>query len=397
MAEFIKGGGSILAFRLSAVGVDSTGADSETADTTTKYELPFITEAFNPTGEFISSNAIAGGRSRGIGCIGNKAGDGSFDTEVTIGNFLWLMYGALGEVNDVEGIGTGSSLLVPGKIIPSSGKLPEFSIYIRHGSTADMSYQFDNCVINSFRMAFSSNALLTASIDWAGKNQNPDGTGVDFTASNFVAYSSDQVLICPIRIGTDITHYNDVIWTGVGGLSTSFNLLPYTTGLEVTINNNLDTDTNALNASGRLAIMSGELSVTGSITLLMPDSTTTDVDIDEFYKFLRNMDVGTYLGDIEVKIFKTMDSASPAEGDTDYEYYILTLGNLYTTQPVHDITDRGKLVYRIDFQATADPADVLSGKTEYPIQLEYINTENAAGYRILHDGSNIPILTYEIL
>jgi len=86
MAEFIKGGGSILAFRLSAAGANSVPGSTEVADITTKYELPFTTESFNPVGEFISSNAIAGGRSRGIGCIGNKAGDGSFDTEITIGN-----------------------------------------------------------------------------------------------------------------------------------------------------------------------------------------------------------------------------------------------------------------------------------------------------------------------
>ena len=91
MAEFIKGGGSKLAFRLSAAGVNGVSGGTEVADTTTKYELPFTTEAFNPTGEFINSNAITGGRSRGIGCVGNKAGDGSFDTEVTIGNLLWLM------------------------------------------------------------------------------------------------------------------------------------------------------------------------------------------------------------------------------------------------------------------------------------------------------------------
>jgi hypothetical protein len=298
MAEFIKGGGSILAFRLSAAGVNSVSGGTQSVDTTTKYELPFTTESFNPTGEFINSNAIAGGRSRGIGCIGNRAGDGSFDTEVTIGNFLWLMYGALGKVISAWEIGLGGGTYTAGTIIPSDGDLPEFSIYIRHGSTADMSYQFDNCVVNSFRMAFSSNALLTASIDWAGKNQNPDGTGVDFTASDFVAYSSDQVLVCPIRIGTEITHYNDVVWTGDGGLSTSFNLLPYTTGLEFTINNNLDTDTNALNASGRLAIISGELSVTGSLTILLPNANADDDDINAFHEFLRDMDVGTYFGDI---------------------------------------------------------------------------------------------------
>jgi hypothetical protein len=395
MAELIKGGGSILAFRLSAAGVNSVSGGTESVDTTTKYELPFTTESFNPTGEFINSNAIAGGRSRGIGCIGNRAGDGSFDTEVTIGNFLWLMYGALGEVIEHEEIGAlGAEINVPGKIIPSDGDLPEFSIYIQHGSSSDMSYQFDNCVINSLRMAFSSNALLSASIDWSGKNLNTDQTGEDFTALNFVTYSASQVPICPIRIGTAITHYNDVIWTGLGGLSTSFNFMPYITGIEFTISNNLDTDTNALNASGRLAILSGEFSVTGSLTLLMPDSSTSDLDIDALYAFLRDMDVGTYFGDIEIKIFKTMDTTDPEQGDTDYEHYVLTLGNLYTTQPVHDIADRGKVAYRIDFQATADPSGSLSGRTVYPIHLEYVNTEAAADYVLMDSSTGTAMVEY---
>jgi hypothetical protein len=45
-----------------------------------------------------------------------------------------------------------------------------------------------------------------------------------------------------------------------------------------------------------------------------------------------------------------MDSGSPTEGDTDYEYYTLTLGNLYTTQPVHDITDRTRWLIELIFR-----------------------------------------------
>ena len=176
-----------------------------------------------------------------------------------------------------------------------------------------MTYQFDNCVINTFRMSFSSNALLSASIDWAGKRQNPDGTGVDFTSSNFVSFDSTQVFICPLRLGTAITHYNGDLWAAP--LSTSFNLMPYATALELTISNNLDTDTNALNASGRLAILSGELSVTGSLTVLMPNADAVDDDINAFHEFLGDMDVGTYFGDIVIDIFKTMDSSSPPKGD----------------------------------------------------------------------------------
>jgi hypothetical protein len=52
------------------------------------------------------------------------------------------------------------------------------------------------------------------------------------------------------------------------------------------------------------------------------------------------------------------------------------------------------MAYRIDFQATADPAGTLSGKTVYPIQLVYVNSEGTDDYVILHEAGGTPILTY---
>lgn len=400
MAEFIKGGGSRLALRLASPGDYEPSGETGTPDYETLYELPFTTEAFNPTGEFINSNAILGGRSRGVGCIGNKAGDGSFDVEVTIGNFLYLIYAVLGKVYEVEDTYNFT-------IVPSADELPVYDIYVKHGAGDDFIKRFEDCTINSFRLSFGSNTLLTASLDWSGKKQSPavwvsgedyvvgdmvlgtdsnyyiciaDDTGstiqppeagsatywkVGFPTELLESFASTQVFVCPLKIGTEIDLTNS------GKTLSSFNVLPYTTGLELTIANNLDTDTNALNAGGRLAIISGELAVTGSITFLVPKP---DGVVDNFISLLDDLDIGDlFASSIVIKLYKTV-SASSGEGDSDYENYLIALRNVYTTQLVHDITDRNKIAYRVDFQAVANKTS--SGYGEYPITVHYIKDDS---------------------
>lgn len=400
--EFLKGGGSKLGLRYDSGGEYQVGGFDASADITTLYELPFTTESFNPTGEFINSNAIAGTRARGIGCIGNKAGDGSFDTEVTIGNFLYLMFATLGKIAAVE------DTLGDYVIIHSPDSIPAYDVYVKHGATNETIMKFDECSVNSMRMSFVSNSLLTASVDWSGKRraadsyENGDSVAIgdvirgsdgniyickvaissfnnsinmpptDDThwelglgTTYFKPFSSSQVFICPIRIGTDI-----VLNNADAGLST-FNILPYTTALELTITNGLDTDTNALDASGRLAILSGEFSVTGSLTFLMPKHTgAVNENVDAFNELLTELDIGTLLAtDIIVYLYK---DEVEGVGNTDKEHYLLKLHNVYATQPVHDITDRGKIAYRVDFQAVSNPAATTAGNFyEEPIEVDY--------------------------
>jgi hypothetical protein len=46
---------------------------------------------------------------------------------------------------------------------------------------------------------------------------------------------------------------------------------------------------------------------------------------------------------------------------------------VYATQPTHDITDRGKVAYRVDFQAVSDPdAYVENYFYEEPIEVDYV-------------------------
>ena len=303
MAEFIKGGGSSLYLNI----IEDGAGNSINGGNGYMAELPFTTEAFNPVGEFINSNAIAGGRSRGVGCVGNKAGDGSFDTEITKENFGIIFYSALGSYSDKV-------------ITPSSDDLPVYDVYIRHGSTNDMIYKYESQRVNSLRVAFTSNGLLTASIDMAGLDWSVHSGAVPTTTPQLLLSTANTIL-CPAAL-TSLT---------VGGLG----VMNFATGLEFTIANNLDTDTNALDASGRLTVITGELAVTGSITFLIPRDDATGV-----FTLLKSLDIGDELGDIVIGVL----------GDAD----AISLQNVYVTQPVHDITDRSKVAFRVDFQAVQD-------------------------------------------
>lgn len=307
MAEFIKGGGSSLFLNIIEDGAGNP------IDEGNGYiaELPFTTESFNPVGEFISSNAIAGGRSRGIGCIGNKAGDGSFDTEVTKENFGIVFYSALGSYTGTANAGT---------ITPTTDDLPVYDVYVRHGSSNYMIYKYESQRVNSLRLAFTSNGLLTASIDMAGLTWSVHSGAVPTTSPQLLLSTANTIL-CPAALA-GLT---------MGGLG----IMDFATGLEFTIANNLDTDTNALDASGRLSVITGELAVTGSLTLLVPSDDETGV-----FTQLVSLDIGDELGDIVIGILSDDDAIS--------------LQNVYVTQPVHDITDRGKVAFRIDFQAVQD-------------------------------------------
>ncbi|MFA5758587.1 MAG: phage tail tube protein [Clostridia bacterium] len=304
--DFIKGGGSTVYLTL------IEDAEGNELDPVVTIELPFTTEAFNPVGEFINSNAIAGGRSRGIGCLGNKAGDGSFDVELTKENFGILFYAALGAINT-------------GVIGPSDDDLPVYDVYIRHGNDTNMIYKYESQRVGSMRISFASNAVLTASIDWSGFTWSKESSLP--TATH--ALSAGNTILCPLALA-------DIELDGTS-------ILDAITGLEFTINNGLDTDTNSLNAGGRLAVIPGEFSLTGSLTFLVPKSGT-------LYTQLVNLDIGDKIAD-ELAIHMAAD-----DSDT------ILLQNVYATQPTHDITGREKVSFRVDFQcvqgASTDPIAV---------------------------------------
>lgn len=328
---FVKGGGSRLFFDMTALGSDTAGTINGDG-----IELPFTTESFNPVGEFVSSNAIAGGRSRGIGCIGNKAGDGSLDTEISIENFLYLMYSALGtykEVTDTTDFPV---------VYPSINALPTYDVYIQHGATDyTLQYKFLNQKVNNFRMTLASNSILTASIDMVGTSQEKLGSIVEPD----VALSSTYV--CPAKL-TNAGYTPSVTKATEAFNDTGTDMLGALSSFDLTIANNIDTDTNKLDASGRMGTIAGELSVTGSMDFILNDTIQSD---------LESLDIGSRWD----AVYLTLDNASP-----DITYY-LHLRNMYFTSVTHNIDSRGKLTVSVDFQCANDSTMNTDGTSDAKI------------------------------
>lgn len=340
---FVKGGGSRLFFDMTALGKDG----DVTSLNGNNIELPFTTESFNPVGEFVSSNAIAGGRSRGIGCLGNPAGDGSLDTELSFENMLYLMYSALGRYTEV------TDTVARPIVFPTSDELPTYDVYIQHGA-ADYSleYKFANQKVNNFRITLASNSILTASIDMVGTGQSKTAR----TTAEDVGLNSTYM--CPASIsGITVDEIVDPLSGETFDASGDLNLLDALSGLDLTIANNIDTDTNKLDASGRMGTIPGELSVTGSMDLVL----TTDIKSN-----VESLDIGDHWDAVYIHLAQPDDSPT-------IDYY-LHLRNMYFTSVSHNIDGRGKVTVSLDFQCAYDTSKTgasgaLADMQKHPIVL----------------------------
>ncbi len=326
MAKFLKGGGSALYWRAVTDAAGDPVVDG-------KYvQLPFTTESFNPGGEFINSNAIMGSRTRGHGDVGNIIGDGSLDTEISFENLFYVFAAALGNYDS----GT------PKRLLPSNDDLPAYDVFINHGGV--MWSQYESCKVNSLRASYESNAVFTVSIDMVGMK------GENVVAPNM---GDDEV---PLGDGNHLVFPKALVGSNTifmsFGNATTLNVRDYITALEFTINNNNDVDTDALDAQGRLAIIPGEFTVTGSMELLVP---TTGTLFDE----LKAAKIGTNWKSLEIK----MASTSPS-------YAIdIFLQHIYLTDVNHDVADFGKVPFSIDFTCVRDASEASDDLRE-PINIE---------------------------
>lgn len=345
---FVKGGGSRLFFDMTAVGLATDMSDLGLTLNGNNIELPFTTESFNPVGEFVNSNAIAGGRSRGIGCLGNPAGDGSLDTELSFENMIYLMYSALGRYKEVT-----DDIIDRPIVFPTSDELPTYDVYIQHGA-ADYSleYKFANQKVNNFRMTLASNSILTASIDMVGTAQSKTAR----TTADDVDLSSTYM--CPASI-SGITADETIATIGdeTFDVSGDLNLLDALSSLDLTIANNIDTDTNKLDASGRMGTIPGELSVTGSMELVLTTDIQSNVD---------SLDIGDHWDAVYIHLAQPDDSPT-------IDYY-LHLRNMYFTSVLHNIDGRGKVTVSLDFQCAYDTSKTgasgaLADMQKHPIVL----------------------------
>lgn len=296
--------------------INMTSYDGGSA-TNNALELPFVSESLNPSAEFINSNNLSIGRSTGVGKKGNVVADGSFETEVSFHNIVWLLTGALGSLDTTLD-----------EITPNSSALPTFDIYVRHGSGSLMPMKFTGAKFNNFSMDLVSNAVLTASIDVVGLSYSTDDVGA--TVTDMVT----DHLFYPSSLSTFTIAGEDVLDD-----VTSFNFA---------INNNFSTDLSKLDGSGRIALVPGELAITGSFEAIIDSSDPLG---------LKSKDIGDELTN---GIGITFTSTA---SDT----VTFTFNNVYITNISHDVSDRGVLKYSIDFQAFQ------SGTTP-PLKVSYSGT-----------------------
>jgi hypothetical protein len=352
--DVLKGGGSQLVME-----VYTTGPDGEDA-VVKSLELPFTSESLNPTGEFINSNAITASRSRGVGDVGNRAADGSFEVEVNYQNLPWLIYAALGS----HLVATGTDV-----ILDSNNELPSYRFFVRHGPTGGKIVEFRDALINSLRLTWASNAIMTASVDIVGLVENLDSptlpSPIDYGVGE--ATTNQNTLLFPKHFLKD-TITGDTSIDACGLYYTealTVELLQYALDLEFTIDNGIDVDAYALDSSGRLVAVPGELSISGSTSLLVsPDNAN-------FYAHLKAADIGTRWEKLWLTIMKN-PSAVPAS----ILWHHLQLNNLYIVDISHDIADRGKVAYDIDFEAKHDPS---KSPLDMPIFMDLDNSGNPEG------------------
>lgn len=355
--DFIKGGGSRLVVALSALANGDDGTINDDY-----VELPFTTESFNPVGEFINSNAIAGGRSRGIGCIGNKAGDGSLDTEFSYQNMLYLFYSALGRYT------AGTEAASPWIVYPSSDDVPTYDVYIQHGSTAANTYKYVNQKVNNFRITIDGSNMLTASIDMNGTTWTSESMP-ELTSGNSFQLDDGNDLFCPESIVAATfasSAPTDETYDGMGE-GDAKDILDSLNSIDITIANNIDTDTNKIDASGRMGVIPGEFSVTGSMDFTVVGDETGKIGKTD----LMPLNIGSNWHAVYLKL-----------SDENGKDFYIHLRHMYFTSVTHNIDDRGKITLSLDFQCAMSTSndvtgDLTSDLAKHPI-LVFADSDEAA-------------------
>jgi len=286
-------------------------------------QLPITSEALNPGGTLANSNAIFGSRVRGIGAKINPTADGSTDIELWMGIVPMIFYGALGS-HTSSGNGTDSAIVHT--ITPSADGVPAFEIFVRHYTDTGYQYKITDAVMNSLRVSLATDAPWSGTIDWIGISWAADNTDLSSPDYDIESESVD------ILFSSHLTTFT------MG----SIDMTNYTTSLEFTIANNIEADRFKLDGSGRFAVLPGDLEITGTLTVIMPESS------DSLGSTLKSLDIGSTLNKITVKY------ASVDEGQSAADEVQIDLQNIYVTGLAHDVNSRGAIEFRIDFMCVKD-------------------------------------------
>jgi hypothetical protein len=242
------------------LGIESSFGSEATAT----WKLPFKSESLNHKVEAVRSEALLG--TRGIKSLapGKLGAEGSLDVELYPETAGVLFYLALGKATLIDPDAAPSSGDEYTQITPIglSEDLPSASIEVNHSG---QSFKYLGMKLNQLRFSGSVGAIPTVTADFVGKEE----LSGSLTQGTLTTPGDDPYYFKELILYTD-------------EFTTSTDLY---SSIELSINNNLDTDDYRLDGTGkRKSLEAGTLEITGSIDIIF-DPTAVSGEYTNFKNF----------------------------------------------------------------------------------------------------------------
>lgn len=289
------------------LGIESSFGTEATAT----WKLPFTSESLNHKVEAVRSEALLG--TRGIKSLapGKLGAEGSLDVELYPETAGVLFYLALGKATLIDPDAVSSSGDEYTQITPIglSEELPSASIEVNHGG---QSFKYPGMKINQLRFSGAVGAIPSVTADFIGKEEQSGS----LTQGSLTVPGDDPFYFKELKLYTD-------------QFTTTTDLY---SSIELTINNNLDSDDYRLDGTGkRKSLEPGTLEITGSLDIIF-DSSVVSGEYASFKNFTEAA-IGIEL-----------------EKDATNKLTIY-IPRLLFSNMTHDISGPDKIMFRAEFTA----------------------------------------------
>jgi hypothetical protein len=288
------------------LGIESTFGSAATAT----WKLPFKSESLNHKVEAVRSEALLG--TRGIKSLapGKLGAEGSLDVELYPETAGVLFYLALGKATLIDPNAASSgdeyTQITP---IGLSEELPSASIEVNHGG---QSFKYLGMKINQLRFSGAVGAIPSVTADFIGKEEQSGS----LTQGSLTVPGDDPFYFKELKLYTD-------------QFTTTTDLY---SSIELTINNNLDSDDYRLDGTGkRKSLEPGTLEITGSLDIIFDSSVVSG----EYTKFKNFTEAA-----IGIELAK--------DATNKLTIYI---PRLLFSNMTHDISGPDKIMFRAEFTA----------------------------------------------
>ncbi|EKF49532.1 hypothetical protein H17ap60334_04952 [Thermosipho africanus H17ap60334] len=280
------------------LGIESSFGSEATAT----WKLPFKSESLNHKVEAVRSEALLG--TRGIKSLapGKLGAEGSLDVELYPETAGVLFYLALGKSE----LDVSQTKITP---IGLSEELPSASIEVNHSG---QSFKYLGMKINQLRFSGAVGAIPSVTADFIGKEEQSGS----LTQGSLTVPGDDPFYFKELKLYTD-------------QFTTTTDLY---SSIELTINNNLDSDDYRLDGTGkRKSLEPGTLEITGSLDIIF-DSSVVSGEYASFKNFTEAA--------IGIELAK--------DATNKLTIYI---PRLLFSNMTHDISGPDKIMFRAEFTA----------------------------------------------